>query len=495
MEQSNILQLQNINKRYGSQVVLKDVSLDFFSGQIHMILGENGCGKSTLVKIIAGVEKPDSGAMLYNGEPVAKDRLSGSVGFKAETVFQSVNLFDNMTVAENIFIRDLPSRSGKFGFVDYKAMRSKYEQSAVLTRMHIPDDAYVGKLPYVKKRLVEITKAMVSNPDILILDEPLERFTEEDTRLFYDILRGFADQNKTVIMVTHKIEQALKLSDRISVIRDGVVSDTINAMDVEEHDLLKLISGKELKKRYPKIYAEKGAPVLTFDHVSGGEVKDISFSVHHGEILGITGFMGSGKSSISKLVIGSHKIESGRLMTENEAMKNPSPGSMLKRGFGCIAEDSATNLIPTLMPSGNITLSNIEKVSRFGFMDLKQETVVRDYFFKLFSIPSEQKYIAINALSGGTLQKLCISKSLFSNIKMLILDEPTLGLDSGSKSDVYNFMIDFVGKGNAVLLISSDFDEIAGMCDRAIILNDGMITKILNHTDLSKEQIVAFASR
>lgn len=495
MSNVNILRIKKINKQFGFNQILNDVSIDFFSGEIHAVLGENACGKSTLIKIISGTMPADSGEMFYNESVIDTFKLSNIKNLKVETVFQGINLFDNMTVAENIYIKNLPSKTRMPVFIDYKKLNDAYHSSSRILNINIDPNIYVGQLSHAQKRLVEITKALVSDPDILILDEPMESFSDDETDLLYKILTEQKKLGKIIIIITHKIEQALKMSDKITVLYDGTVADTITTKNTDDEKLLKLISGKELKNRYPKIYAKKGTAILSFQNISGGVLKDISFSLYEGEVLGITGLLGNGKSTVGKIIMGLEKIQNGRLYINGVEIKQPSPSKMLKRGFGYIAEESIRNLIPTLSPSKNITLSNIKKISKLGFLNLKKERTIRDYFYRLFSISDRHKNVSVNFLSGGTQQKICISKILYSKIKTMILDEPTIGLDSSSKSDVYNFMNDFVSKGNSIILLSSDFSEVAGMCDRVIILRDGRLIKCINHTELTKEKIILYSTK
>ena len=477
----NLLSVNHISKSYGINKILNDVSISFHSGEIHAVLGENASGKSTLVKIISGMIKADNGEITFNGDNF--DSHSRKL-VKMETVYQEVNLLDNLTVAENLYLRN------ESFILNYKKIEKQYEKDAKYLNLNSDAAAIVDQLSLGQKRLIEITKAIISKPEILILDEPTESITQVESERLINVIQEFKKLGTIIILITHKPEQVLNVCDKVTILHDGEVVTTIETKQTDELALLKMMTGKEFKNRYPKVHRNKGEPVLRVEHLGNNRISDVSFTLYNQEILGITGLVGSGKSTLGEMICGLVAYNKGKVFLKHKEMKTISPAKMLKGGCGFLLEGGIQNLIPYFSSPQNITLSNLQRVSKFRIIQFAMENRIFKLFFKKFSMTVPYLTIPVKFLSGGTQQKIALSKLLHTNVDILIVDEPTKGLDSASKSDVYNFMNDFVSKDRSIIIISSDFAEVSGMCDRVIVLNEGKISYVFNHEELSKSKLI-----
>lgn len=479
------LSIRNISKYYNGKSILNHVSIDFLSGEVHALCGENASGKSTLIKVLSNLEIPEKGELYWDGELIPLKLQKQKRPFSIETVYQSSTLFDELSISENIFFKALPS------FIDYSKVYRLYDKIASRLQLNFPGHIPLSNLSLAQKRMIEIAKALVSDADIFIFDEPTESFSQHEVNIFISILHELKAQNKIVIIATHKISEVAQMCDRVTVLHDGTVSGNLEAKNASERTLLKMMTGNELKNRYPKIIQKKGAPLLQIRNLNNNYIKNISFTLYEREILGITGLVGCGKSSIARALFGLEDIVSGSVYINGKKVQNFSPKYMLSSGCGYLSDEILQNLIPDFDLSKNVSLGNLTALTKFGLLRIKAEKQLGSFFQKTLAINLPEQDIPIKYLSGGTQQKIALSKLLNLDLDILILDEPTIGLDSAAKSDLYNFMNEYVNKRRSILLISSDFSEISGMCDRVMIMKNGTPSCFLNHDELSRDKIVA----
>ncbi len=484
----NVLELININKYFGQNHILKDISMSFTEGKIHGITGENASGKSTLINIISGMLEKDSGQIVFYNSNDGK--TMSNYKNKINTVFQEINLFDKMTIYDNLFL------NRKLSFHSKQKMYDQFYKIMQEYNLDYNPKKKVGELGAGEKRVLEIIKATINNPEILILDEPTAFFLSGEEKIFIDVLESMRKQQKTIIYISHRIDELLSFCDDITIMYNGRIVMTLDTKETNEGELLKKISGKEYKNRYPKLISKKGKMILKADNIHTQFIKDISFSLFEGEVLGITGLVGCGKSSIGRAIMGLERITKGCLWTNKGSVKIKSPRDAKKLNIGYIEEDSDLCIIPRFFAKENISLGALKKVLSFRFINDIKEIKVRDDYFKNLYIPDRDRNIATKKLSGGTKQKVCIARLLFSDSKIMIMDEPTAHIDSAAKSDVYNLINELtVKKRKSIILISSDISEILGVSDRIIVLNKGRIAKILQRDEATKESVLIYATK
>ena len=485
----DVLELKNISSCANGINIIDNISMKFTSGNIYAITGENASGKSMFVKILSGLYS-FSGHIYLNNKPVNSKHGNKLLSQNIASVYQQTNLQKNLTVLENIFIGRYSYFKHRSGLVNKNKIAERFIELIELTHFPISATSKVSQLSYVEKRMVEVMRALVLDPKILVFDTLFCNVNDNEKCLFYDLLCELKKRNKIILYFSHKIKEALLISDYISVISKGKIIYLSETSMATKSKVIKALCTELDKNRYPHINKSKGEMVLSCKNLYTDEIENINFSLFKGEILGITGLVGSGKSSILKVISGTQKSKLGEITLLKNNAKIKSPNSAYRNGIGFMTGTNSKDLVPGFSPQKNITLSNIRSVSDFGFVNDKKEASVRNVAYSNFSIKNE-KNIATYKLSAGTQKKLCIAKILFAKTNILVLNEPTLGIDSASKSDVYNLLIDYVSKGNSIILISSDFSEVSGLADRAIIIREGKLIAELLHNDLSKEKILS----
>jgi ribose transport system ATP-binding protein len=493
MTKVNTLELVNIYKSFNIDSI-KNVSLKFKSGEIHAVIGENAAGKSTLIKLLSGVMMPDSGMILYNGQPIKNHNIAKAHKLKIGTLFQTSTLFEEMSVLENIFIKNYPGLRFARHILNQDKMLHIYRELMASIGFSLDSRVLLKYLTPSQKRIVEIAKVLYGDPDILLLDEPTASFSDIELLAFYKLLKKLKQSGKLIVYITHNIKEAIDISDLITVMHNGRISYTFSSSTANEATLLKSIAGKEFLYRYPRTFVKKRRSVVRVCNLTNANLHDISFTAYEGEILGITGLVDSGKSHIGMALFGLESFDSGQVTLNGlTAPKKMRPNTAIAAKLGYISGETANTYIPEFTPELNITLSNMKKITPMYFINKDIEYVTTNEFFRRLGIPGIYSNQKMKYLSGGIQQKINISKALFSNAKILIMDEPTKGIDSASKSDVYNLMNNYTLHMNTIILISSDFEEIAGMCDRVLIMQKGEIIKEIFKKNLNKNDIVFYS--
>jgi ribose transport system ATP-binding protein len=485
-----ILFVKNITKTYPGVVALDDVSLAFEKGEIHALLGENGAGKSTLIKVISGAIEPDRGSIVFGDQEHAKMTPGLSRENGVAVIYQEFSLVEPLSVAQNVFLGE-----NKGLLVDNK--RLKIRAAEIFKEMNVDIDpaAKVMKLSPAKKQLVEIAKAISCNARILIMDEPSAPLSASEVETMFEIVAGLKNKGVTIIYISHRIEELFRISDRVTVMRDGRYVDTLVTKKTDRKELINLMVGRELKEYYPKRAATPGDVVLEVKNISGLGDENISFSVRRGEILGVAGLVGSGRTELASIIYGAAPKESGETWIEGKKREINSPDQALEYGIGLIPEDRKHHgCIINASVKFNISLSTFNKTAKFFIVDAKTQKKTALYYMDKFNIKTPSMEQRVINLSGGNQQKVILAKTLAANTNILIFDEPTRGIDVGSKQEIYNLMVELVNQGKTIIMISSEMEELLGMSDRMIVLCEGKYMGEVPKEKFNQSHVIELAS-
>jgi len=488
------LEAEGISKFFPGVKALDNVSLRVRSGTVHALMGENGAGKSTLMKCLIGIYRPDQGTIKIKGEPVQFRDTMDALRSGVSMIHQELNLVPHMTVAENIWLGREPV---KFGFVDHAQLNK--ETQALLNRLNIKlkADRMVGELSIASQQMVEIAKAVSWNADIVIMDEPTSALTETEVAHLFTIIRDLREQGKAIVYISHKMDEIFAITDEISVFRDGswVGSDSTSAFT--RQSLITKMVGRELTQLFPKFNNAIGEEVLTVRHLSCKDrFTDISFGVRRGEILGVAGLVGAGRSEVMESLFGMAHFDSGEILIDGIPANIDSPSVAIEKGMAFLTEDrKKSGLFLVLSVLENMSIVNMPEYSgKSGFVShVKMAQDCMDQIRRL-NIKTPTMDQIINNLSGGNQQKVLIARWLLAQPKILILDEPTRGIDVGAKAEIYRLISELANRGVAIIMVSSELPEILGMSDRIMVMHGGRITGILNKEEADQETILSLAS-
>lgn len=497
MKEDIILEMKKIGKSFPGVKALDDMNFRLKRGSVHGLVGENGAGKSTLMKILSGVHTADEGHILINGEDVSFQNTTQSQQKGISIIHQELNLCWNLTVAENILLcREI---KGRFGFCKIQDMNKKVDEIIKKVGVaHIKSEDMVESLSLANQQMVEIAKAISFDARILIMDEPTSSLTEKETTLLFSIIRNLQTHGVSIIYISHKIEEVFEICDEVTVIRDGKWIDTLSIKEATVNKLIELMVGRSIDMIYPEVKHEiSNETAFEVDSLlKKGYVDNISFKIRKGEILGVSGLVGSGRTEMAKTVFGRWKKDSGRILMDGEEIKIDSPVDALKHGIAFVTEDrKKEGLTIILSVKNNILSSNLEMVS--GPLQLvnraKEKEIASDGVKKLrIKTPSIETHV--KSLSGGNQQKVIIARWLAKSVKVLILDEPTRGIDVGAKSEIYELIQMLAGQGIAILMISSELPEILGMSDRIAVMRKGRIAAVIDKKEATQEKVMYFAT-
>ena len=492
MDTKVVLSLKNITKRYPGVLALNNVSLDFLEGEVHALLGENGAGKSTLIKAVAGAINIDDGIIHVGGQDHQHMTPHLSRGMGIEVIYQEFNLVPTMTAAENIFLGD--KASDKY-LVDYRAMRRKAREIFDQFKVDIDPNILVRELSPAQKQIVEIAKAVSKDVKILIMDEPSAPLSVSEVDHMFEVVNQLKQSGVTIIYISHRLEEVFRISDRVSVLRDGEYVATKLTKDTNRKELISLMVGRELKETYPPRSTPPGEIALEVKNLTGNGDYDISFAVRQGEILGISGLVGAGRTELAMLLYGAAPIESGEIWVYGKQVRMRSPRDAIQQGLGLLTEDRKNKGLFLEMGVGwNISFPIVRRLSKYGVVDTKTEKKITEQYKQRIDIKTPSLEQRVINLSGGNQQKVVLAKSLAAESDILIFDEPTRGIDVGAKQEIYQLMCELADHGNAILMISSDMEELLGMSDRIIVLSEGKLAGEVQKEQFSQDYILDLAS-
>jgi len=484
------LLLSSVTKTYPGVVALADVSLSFNAGEVHAILGENGAGKSTLIKAIAGAIVPDSGTITVAGTTHREMTPAAARAAGIEVIYQEFNLVPTLSVAENICL-------GEYGGwrADFGAMRHRARELLDELGVAIDPETLVRDLPSSQQQLVEIAKALAKRPRILIMDEPTAPLSVAEVESLFRMVRKARDGGACILYISHRMDEIFALADRVSVLRDGRQVGTLAIGDTDRDGLIRLMVGRTLSDTYPSRPAPTGEVALEVRSLSGNGSRDISFSLHRGEILGVAGLVGAGRTEMAKVIFGAAKLESGEVLLDGKRVAFRTPTQAIAAGIGLIPENrKEEGCFLDQSIRWNISIAALKRITRSLLVDRKAEQgIARQYFDRLrVKAPSlEQR---VGNLSGGNQQKVVIAKTLAGQSRVMIFDEPTRGIDVGARAEIYRLMTDLAAEGIAILMITSDMEELLGMSDRILVLHEGRVTGMIPREGATQETVLALAS-
>lgn len=485
-----MLALKNITKTYPGVVALDNVSITVDDGEVHALLGENGAGKSTLIKIIAGAIAPDSGSIGLDGEEYRHmtPQLAREKG--VSVIYQELNLCAPLTVAENIFLGRPQSKLYSQRVVNEKA-REIFDEYG----FDLNPQARVMSLSPAQQQVVEICKGISMGAKVMIMDEPTSALATSEVELLFKVIARLKERGITVIYISHRLDEVFRVTDRITILRDGRYVTTINTEDTNRQELVKLMVGRELSESYPERRSAPGEVLLEARGLTGNSVENISFTLHRGEILGFAGLVGCGRTETAQLVCGAKPIEHGELLVKGKPLKIHSPVDAIRAGIGLIPEDrKELGCILFNSVLFNTTLICNKKFIKGGLISSRKRlSVANEYREKLnIKVPSVQSQ-TVN-LSGGNQQKVVVAKTMAAELDIIFFDEPTKGIDVGAKQEIYNLMNEMAAQGKAIVMISSDMEEILGMSDRIVVLSEGRVAGELKKEQFSQENVLTLAS-
>lgn len=480
-----LLTMNNINKSFVGNQVLKNVTFELAAAEIHALVGLNGAGKSTLINILSGVFPADSGTITFGGRQVQFESPREALAEGIFTVYQATNLLPDLTVAENIFLNDMQKRGG---LIHYKKMYA--DARAQFEKMGYALDVAqkVGDLSISERYMVSTARAYLSNARVFIMDEPMINLAAAEKEIFVRFMKEMRTQGRSVLYITHNIGEVLLLCDRVTALRDGKNVAVCSTQGLSASRLSYLISGNESLRLYPPKAARQDKILLEISHLNMGSVlHDINLRLYAGEILGITGLTGSGRTALIKTIFGEFEMDSGRLKLRGEELELKNATDAVNHGFGYVNENRMdAGLFPDMGVAANLTISALEDIRKGIFLDLRQEMEeVVDQSIEL-NLKMDSLHQEIRFLSGGNQQKVMVGRSLISNASILLLDEPTKGIDIVSRSEIYIIMNELAAAGKGIILVSSDMDEIAGLCGRALVMKNGRLTAELREEELPR---------
>lgn len=496
MSESNsgepVLSLKGISKSFPGVRALDNVSFDMQPGEVHALLGENGAGKSTLIKIVSGVYRPDDGEMQINGHTVHFERPNDAQLAGIATIFQELLLYPELSVAENIFMGHAPKT--RLGLLDWKRMRLEARKQLASLDIHDLDvDQVVGSLSVGNRQRVEIVKALSQDARLLIMDEPTAALSGSDAQRLFEIVRLLRERGVAVIYISHRLEEVFQLADRVSVLRDGSYVGTKNVCDTNEPDLINMMVGRTIEDLFPKLPPVIGDVVLQLHELTRlPATHQVSLTLRRGEILGIAGLVGSGRSELAQTVFGITPAQSGHIEIDGQRVRIRNPRDAQALGIAYVPEDRGTQgLIREMTIRENISLVVLESISGGQLIDHAAERALAEKSVEQFNIRASSIEQVCNKLSGGNQQKVVLGKWLASKPKVLIMDEPTRGIDVGAKAEIHRMMSELAGQGLAVLMISSELPEVMGMSDTIVVMRDGQLVAQFRRDEATQEQIAA----
>lgn len=489
MAEQLLLEMKNIHKRFPGVYALKGVSLQLRAGEVHALLGENGAGKSTLIKVLGGIYSKDEGEILVDGKPVEIDSVEDARAAGISIIHQELVLVPYLSVAENIFLgREL---RGHGGMLDKDAMIARTQKALDDFGLSLSPTAMVADLNIAQQQMVEIVKAVSFNARIIVMDEPTSSLSDKAVDALFENVRKLTARGIGIIYISPRMSELQQIADRVTVMRDGEYIDTCDVATTSNDALVALMVGRQLENYYTRTFNACTEPVLEVKNLCTDKVHDVSFTLRKGEILGFAGLIGAGRSETMQAIFGLDRIRSGSVLLNGVELAGKKPDQILEAGVGLVPEDRKNEgLFPSMSIAFNMTLKVLSQfIGKLHVNAGKEKGIVKTYFERL-QVKAPGPETVISSLSGGNQQKVIIGSWLAADPKVLILDEPTRGIDVGSKSEIYAKMNELAQQGMSILMVSSELPEILNMSDRVVVMSEGRITAILDHTEATQEKIM-----
>ncbi len=488
-------ELCEVSKAFPGVQALDRVSLRIFPGEVHALLGENGSGKSTLAKCLTGAHQPDTGTILMNGKPVALSHPLEARAHGVAAIYQEFSLVPTLTVAENVYL-GRPMRSARLGLLDWEGMRRSTSQVLGQLALAIAPDTMVRDLSVAEQQLVEIAKAVSLDSTLLIMDEPTAALGLGETQRLLALVRDLAAQGKAILYISHRLDEVFRVADRVTVLKDGVVVGSEMVRDISMDDVVRMMVGLEIDQHYPKQHNARPEVCLEVrDLRTENGVNGVSFDVHVGEVLGLGGMVGSGRTEIARALFGLDRPTAGEVSLYGVPLHFRSPVDAIRAGVGLVPENrKADGLFYNFEGPPNITISRLRDVMVGPFLSLARERQVARAYVKKLSITPSALNRSVQYLSGGNQQKVMIARWLYAKARLLIMDEPTQGIDIGAKLEVYQVINELTSQGIGIILISSDYPELLAMSDRIAVVRDGRIVGVAPAQEMTEHELLSLAS-
>lgn len=496
VSQTELLRLEGICKSFPGVRALHNVHLDVKKGEVHALLGENGAGKSTLMKILSGAYTRDEGDIYWEGEKVEIHNPRAAQEMGIGIIYQEFNLVPQLSIAENVWLGRHPKKNGALKLLDWTEANRRTKVLLDELNLDLDPRRPVEGLGVAQQQMVEIAKALSLDARLLIMDEPTSALADAEIHQLFGIIRQLKERGVSVVFISHHLDEVFEICDRGTVLRDGEFIKTIDLQDTTKDQLIQLMVGRSLDKQYPKVPPQRGAEALRVENLAReGVLHDINFSAYTGEILGIAGLVGAGRTELVKAIFGADKIDSGKIFIFGEETRIDSPETAIQAGMGLLPEDrKQEGLILMLSVLQNVTMASLDEIkNKFGLLRLKDEKVQVEDFVDKLRIVTPGIYQKVQNLSGGNQQKVVLAKWLAGETKILIFDEPTRGIDVGAKVEVYNLMNSLVENGTAVIMVSSEMPELLGMSDRVIVMHEGSLVAEYERAEFTQEKILSAA--
>ncbi|RPJ99646.1 sugar ABC transporter ATP-binding protein [Priestia endophytica] len=488
------IKMNGIHKAFGTNQVLSGVNFELKEGEVHALMGENGAGKSTMMNILTGLHKRDQGTIFIDGKETYFKSPKEAEQYGIAFIHQELNVWPDMTVLDNLFIgKELKT---PLGFLKMKEMKSLSKEQFEKLSVTIPLEQEAGLCSVGQQQMIEIAKALMTNAKVIIMDEPTAALTEREIQKLFEVINALRKEGVSIVYISHRMEEIFTICDRITVMRDGKTVDTKAIQETNFDEVVRKMVGRELTDRFPERAPTLGEKVLEVRNATrNGAFQKVSFSVKAGEIVGVSGLMGAGRTEIMRALFGLDKLDDGEILVNGQKVSIKNPYEAVKLGIGFITEDRKTEgLILDFSIRDNMALPNLKSFSKKGLIDDKTESEFVDLLIKRLQIKAESGKTSAKNLSGGNQQKVVIAKWVGIGPKVLILDEPTRGVDVGAKREIYQLMNELTDRGVAIIMVSSELPEVLGMSDRILVVHEGRITGELMKEEATQEKIMTFAT-
>ena len=488
------IEMRGIDKSFGSNQVLKQAGFTLESGEVHALMGENGAGKSTLMKILTGVYTKDAGTVLVDGKEVNYKNPQEAEKAGIVFIYQELNVMFDLTVEENLFMGK--EIHGKFGICDKKEMQKKAQEALNTLGVNISPKTVMSELSVGQQQMVEICKALMADAKVIIMDEPTAALTQSETVALFKVIESLRKKGVSMVYISHRMEEIFELCDRITVLRDGSYIGVKNIPETNMNEIVKMMIGREIGERYPSRDVKIGKEVLKVKGLTRkGTFHDVSFSVRAGEVLGVSGLMGAGRTEIMQAIFGNLSYESGTIEIDGKEVKISNPRQAMEHGIGFITEDRKTEgLMLDKSIRENISLCNLGRISKSFVVSKEAEKDMVAEAIKELHIKCFGPFHECNNLSGGNQQKVVLAKWILTNPKILILDEPTRGVDIGAKKEIYSIINKLAAQGVAIIMVSSELPEVLGMSDNIMVVREGEVRGIISYEEANQERVMTLAT-
>ncbi len=490
---ASYMEMRGLDKSFPGVQAVDHVDLTIRENEIHVLLGENGAGKSTLVQLLSGAQRPDEGKILLRGEEIQLQDPRHALDLGIGMVYQELSLVPSLSVAENIVLGSYPL-DGKTGLLDWDKVQDTASQILDKLGVKIDPSAKVRDISIADQQLTEVAKTMAHDVDLIILDEPTSALSGDETERLFETLENLKEHGVTFIYITHVLEEALELGDRVTVLRDGEKIDTLPTEESDKDALVNMMVGRKIENQYPKEFAEIGEALLEAEGLTADKLEDVSLELREGEVLGIAGLLGAGRAELAEVLFGISDLKKGKIKIRGENVEIDSPFKAIDLGLGYLTKDRHEGLVSSLPVDANITLSSLNKICQSFYLNNKSEEELAEDFVRELEIATPSLEQLVRYLSGGNQQKVVLAKWLASESDIFILHDPTRGIDVATKVEVYQLMNRLTKEGKGVILISSELPEQLAMSDRVAVMRDGRIVAEYDHDEVSREEVMLHAA-